>query len=611
MDQSIQKKSKMTKMKKNKSVKLYLISLLAILVISFIPSVIAYSNLGTFGDLQSKRKLDKKINIAYIGSSHSIFESIYFLKENYGKDVELIKVEDAEKIDENIKILIALQSEFVKIQSYQSYDEIYNRIKSGLLSVLLLEENAITIIEAKKENFNMTLNLDSKEETSNLISTETEIIKFQYHIQAEYQKNGVEITERYEAKNYDSYINRIKQYIIEMIENVEEASNYVLKTADNGDWIKKRELIGSKDYGDFEIYTRIEIYKCAYKDVVTGKEYYRIDSYVHHYVKSFAWDAGHVGPWIGKRIIYDNVNYDHQELYIYKPTGTIGTSTVSYSVSFIINTAPSVSTIVGYSHSWSQHEVTIKDTSSMINNYAKWTESFDGPDYFYWPIMDWCERPCLVSRSSFYSQPSLVVRVPTGDGLKIPKLQATYKTYEDHDFWFFIVVLVFTRTITTYYTYTTWTNTYVDRSPPGGNGCPILSVYDGEQLIEEGLLDIHAYEDVITNHILTTTPQSVDGKYLLRLKEHNKTISHIDQVRLLATLKNGEKVLVPLLSATHSTNGDVTSALLLNDDIRVDNLGADHNNGESEYIDLAFQVPEGLKIQEIMFLIEGYNVIVK
>lgn len=601
----------MIKMNRNKSVKLYLIVL--ILVVSFIPSVIAYSNQGTFGNLQSQNNLDKKINIAYIGSSQSIFESIYFLEENYGKDVKLIQIKDAEKIDENIKILIALQSEFVKIQSYQSYDEIYNRIKSGLLSVLLLEENAITIIEAKKENFNMTFNLDSKEETSNLISTETEIIKFQYHIQAEYQKNGVEITERYEAKNYDSYINRMKQYIIKMIENVEEASKYVLKTAGEGDWIKKKELIGSKDYGDFEIYTRFEIYKCVYEDVVTGKEYYRIDSYVHHYVKNFAWNSGHVGPWMGQRTIYANANYDDQELYIYKPTGTIGSSTVSYSVSFIINTAPSASVIVGYSHSWSQPEVTLQDTSSMINNYAKWTESFSGPDYFWWPVMDWCQKPCVVSRSSFYSQPSLVVRVPTGDGLMMPKLQATYKTYEDTNFWAFLFWFGYTRTHTTYSTYTTWYNVFVDRTSGGGGGggCPILSVYDGEHYVEEGLLDIHAYEDVITNHKLTTTPQSVDGKYFLRLKEHDKTISHIDQVRLLATLKNGEKVLLSLLSATHSTNGDITSALLLNDDIRVNTYGANHNGGESESIDLEFLVPNQYKIQDFTFLIEGYNAIVK
>jgi len=172
--------------------------------------------------------------------------------------------------------------------------------------------------------------------------------------------------------------------------------------------------------------------------------------------------------------------------------------------------------------------------------------------------MDWCEKPCLVSRSAFYSLPSLVVRVPTGDGLKMPKLQATYKTCEDTNFFVLYFLLFFYRAVITYNEYTTWYNVLVDKSSGGGGGCPILSVYDGEHYIEEGLLDIHAYEDVITNHILTTTPQSVDGKYLLRLKEHNKTISHIDQVRLLATLKNGKKVLLPLLSATHSTNGDIT-----------------------------------------------------
>ena len=602
-------------MKKNKSLKYFQIGLLAILVISIIPSVMAYSNLVTGGHSKSK-----KTDIAFVGSSDSISEAMDFLKQNYKKDVKLIKVKDAEKIHENIKILIALQSEFVKIQSDQYYHEIYNRIKSGLLSVLLLEENAITIVETEKENYEMSVNLDSHEETSNLFSTETETVKFQYHIQAEYQKDGVEVTERYEAIYYDSYIDRIKQYLDEMIDNVEEAFNNDLKIAADGDWIKKKELIGSKDYGKFEVYTRFEIYKCAYTDVVLGKDYYRIDSYVHHYVKTFAWEAGHVGPWIGKREIYADADAYNQELYLYEPTGTVGTTTVGYSVSIILTVSqnPSVGMIVGYSKSWSQPQVTITDTSSMINNYAKWTESFSGPDYFWWPIMDWCTKPCTVSRSSFYSQPSLVVRVPTGEGLMLPKLQATYKTYEDHDFWCFIVVIVWTRTITTYNAYTTWSNVFVDKSPPPpppppppGGGCPILSVYDGEQYAEEGLLDIHAFEDVTTNHILTTTPQSVNGKYLLRLTEHDKTFSHIDQVRLLVTLNNGKKILLPLLSAMHSTNGDVTSKLLLNDDVRAECYGADHTNGESESIDLEFLVLKENKIQELTFLIEGYNYIIK
>lgn len=68
---------------------------------------------------------------------------------------------------------------------------------------------------------------------------------------------------------------------------------------------------------------------------------------------------------------------------------------------------------------------------------------------------------------------------------------------------------------------------------------------------------------------------------------------------------------VLVLSATHSTNGDITSALLLNDDIRVNTYGANHNGGESESIDLEFLVPNQYKIQDFTFLIEGYNAIVK
>ena len=143
--------------------------------------------------------------------------------------------------------------------------------------------------------------------------------------------------------------------------------------------------------------------------------------------------------------------------------------------------------------------------------------------------------------------------------------------------------------------------------------CPILSVYDGVEYVEEGLLDIHNPDciDEVASHVLTVTPEAVEHRYLMRLTEHPQTHSYIDQVQLFATLKTGTEIRLPLISAIHSTDGNVRLKLLFSDDIRTDILGADHNNGTSEYIDLKFWAPRRLQIEEFTFIIEGYNPLFK
>ncbi|MEJ2251653.1 MAG: hypothetical protein P8Y97_18600 [Candidatus Lokiarchaeota archaeon] len=156
----------------------------------------------------------------------------------------------------------------------------------------------------------------------------------------------------------------------------------------------------------------------------------------------------------------------------------------------------------------------------------------------------------------------------------------------------------------------------IDNPPSGddgGGGCPYLSVYNGSEYVSEGLLNIHNLDgyDIHTLHLLQATPISQDHRYLLRLTEHPKTISHIDQVKLYGITANGTFIQLPLLSATHSALGDVRSLLLLSDDRKVTELGADHNNGVSESIDLEFQAIPGLKFEHFVFYIEGVNMIIK
>ena len=146
----------------------------------------------------------------------------------------------------------------------------------------------------------------------------------------------------------------------------------------------------------------------------------------------------------------------------------------------------------------------------------------------------------------------------------------------------------------------------------GGGGCPILSVYNGEEYAEEGLIYIHATDDVVRSHTLTVTPQRVHNAYLLRLTEHPLTHSHIDQVKLFAELEDGTTIQLPLISATHSEDGNVLPKLLFSDDVRADTLGAELNNGTSQSIDLKFSaLSPSLEVRNLVFAIEGHNRYVK
>ncbi|MEJ2252280.1 MAG: S8 family serine peptidase, partial [Candidatus Lokiarchaeota archaeon] len=147
----------------------------------------------------------------------------------------------------------------------------------------------------------------------------------------------------------------------------------------------------------------------------------------------------------------------------------------------------------------------------------------------------------------------------------------------------------------------------------GGGGCPYLSVYNGSEYVSEGLLNIHNLDgyDVHSLHLLQTTPSSQDHRYLLRLTEHPKTISHIDQVKLYGMTANGTFIQLPLLSAIHSSLGDVKFLLQHSDDRKVTELGANYNNGVSESIDLEFLAIPGLKFVSFVFYIEGVNQLIK
>jgi hypothetical protein len=151
--------------------------------------------------------------------------------------------------------------------------------------------------------------------------------------------------------------------------------------------------------------------------------------------------------------------------------------------------------------------------------------------------------------------------------------------------------------------------------PPVGGGCPYLYVYNGSEYANEGLLDIHTgYNgtDLTRSHVLTDTPAVVDGTYRFRLTEHWETISHINQVKLFATLGNGMTIQLPLVYAVETQVGNVLPSVLFDDNTRAVELGAKWNNGVSQSIELRFlALPPWIHVVSFTFVIIGYNPIHK
>ena len=65
---------------------------------------------------------------------------------------------------------------------------------------------------------------------------------------------------------------------------------------------------------------------------------------------------------------------------------------------------------------------------------------------------------------------------------------------------------------------------------------------------------------------------------------------------------------LPLIWAWHSENGFVLPQLLFSDDWKSVMLGAEHNEGTSQSINLRFlALPPSFKVSDFLFVIEGNN----
>jgi hypothetical protein len=142
----------------------------------------------------------------------------------------------------------------------------------------------------------------------------------------------------------------------------------------------------------------------------------------------------------------------------------------------------------------------------------------------------------------------------------------------------------------------------------GGGGdwpCPTLFVWNGNDYVDYGVIDIHdpSGEDMVREVSIAKQDLAVeDGKAKLQLQEGwlglNFSESVIDQVKLYAIDEDGKLKLCPLTTAVHSRLGDVREYVVASDDVKAQIFLL-------ETIDLTFKVREDS--QGFIFVIEGCN----
>lgn len=140
-----------------------------------------------------------------------------------------------------------------------------------------------------------------------------------------------------------------------------------------------------------------------------------------------------------------------------------------------------------------------------------------------------------------------------------------------------------------------------------GGGCPVLLIWNGSNYVDYGFINIHnVEEDVVREVSVAKEDVKIEGfsaRFKLREGWEGLSYSHslIDQVKLYAIDKRGNRYICPLIKAIHSEQGNVLLKLLFSDNQRTDTY-------LKQTIDLQFLVPypEGA-IQSFIFVIEGHN----
>jgi hypothetical protein len=240
-----------------------------------------------------------------------------------------------------------------------------------------------------------------------------------------------------------------------------KTSEVAAAAAGTGTWVKKYDVSHTwvlNSQGD-QLVHRYEVYELDVWDEVPIKEYWRVDPYIDHLLKTYRSDTWHCGPYIHERRVL--VDAQSAEVYDYDPPTTAQGSGASVNIGFTVTTG-GIGMTIGYSWSWTNPGVRYDTTADSANSNLNWVETFDGPDYTWWP---WYAGPTSAAYNSYNAKPTVVMRTSVGSGFYLSQLKSTWQTYDDSLTWLGLVLKV-DRVITTYNEW--WTPNRLSSSFGGG-----------------------------------------------------------------------------------------------------------------------------------------------
>lgn len=215
--------------------------------------------------------------------------------------------------------------------------------------------------------------------------------------------------------------------------------------APTDDWKKRAERNDLWDLGSGnQLKTRYEMFSLRCWDEVTQQEYWRTDAYIDHYLPTYVQNTGHCGPWMNTRQMVVAAS-SGTDIYDYSPHTTASDTGASVNIGFSV-TSKGVSVGVGYSWSWTNPGVRYDVGADYVNSKITWTETFRGPDYFWYP---WYSGSTEAAHNSYNAKTTVIMRTPLGNGLYISSLKSKWEKYDD-TLTFLVFFLKVDRLITTY-----------------------------------------------------------------------------------------------------------------------------------------------------------------
>jgi hypothetical protein len=284
-----------------------------------------------------------------------------------------------------------------------------------LITINLPENNGV--VDAPTMRVGTTVEQCSLDTLTNIITSE-EISQDTQEIVPPYwiaitKQTIPEVTDVYMTLNDDEQSSEgITQKALEAVVNTALQTTSIRSFMGSGQWVHVGTKNGFVEFGannrnGYQV--RHEIYQLDMWDLPTGKEYWKVDTWIDSWIGTYNKGSNSCGPFLQSREIEVSCDSNSQ-VYKYGPGTTVESGTATIDINFGVSAGgPSVN--VGYSKSWPLYGARYDTTRGL--KWINWLESFRGPDYAWFP---WYDEPCVASYKSYPGSTVVVFETNVGNG---------------------------------------------------------------------------------------------------------------------------------------------------------------------------------------------------